>query len=434
MAKQRRKIPIPGGYATGRALGRGALGESILATKRGGGEGRVFKILDHPDWLDEIPLLRIPGVWIGGKSPPGETAWIWSDPVSEGSLRAAMDRGTLPAREFVSILIRALENLERVHASGAVHGGLKPEDILLPAREGVVISDFGHLSLLRARDPDAASAYIFGQVVSRDLRAPFTYLPPEAIDTPVAEPHADIYAIGAILREGLEGRGDRPPIPDRLREAIRALAAPAPNRCPDAKAAREILLGVGEERWEEIPLIGDSPAESASGSEWSEDAVSFTGIPGKPVPAEVTVPAEIPEFTIGDSPASSSPRSQAPSDGGKDEDDPPPMDPAEAVQFLESMKKKTPPEEGAKGGSGEAPKGSYGLVVMGVSGGGKRETIANLIAPLMKLSPKEALEKAAEPVISVLRDVSRLEAEKTFKRFKEARLSARITTRLKKKD
>ena len=50
----------------------------------------------------------------------------------------------------------------------------------------------------------------------------------------------------------------------------------------------------------------------------------------------------------------------------------------------------------------------------------------------LKLTDEEAREKAAEPIISVLKGASKLEAEKIFKRFKDAKVSARITTRLKK--
>ena len=76
--------------------------------------------------------------------------------------------------------------------------------------------------------------------------------------------------------------------------------------------------------------------------------------------------------------------------------------------------------------------GEYGLVVMGVTGGTKKQAIADLIGPLMSLTDEEASEKAAEPIISVLRGVAKIEAEKAYRRFKEAKISVRITTRLKK--
>lgn len=441
MKKNQKSVRLPGGYVVRGLLGCGALGDSYLAFKRGDEEKRVFKILRHADWLDDVPVLRVPGVWIGGKSPTGEPAWIWSRYVEQGSLRAAMDRGTLPARDLGAILMRSLEILERVHAEKKIHGCLKPEDILLPEREGVVITDFGHLPLLRSRDEEAGAAYLFGRVVSREIRAPIAYLPAEAMGANVPDPRGDVYAVGAILREGLEGKGGRPPIPPRLKEVIRTLTASPSSDYPSAGEARALLAAVPDEEWETVPLIG----ESAGGPEKDESfggLVSFVEIPDRPDPVAVGLPAELAVFDVaGEPPAKEARAEDAPDPGGR-KDEPEPLDPKDALRFLESMKsKKKVPEKEAEEmeemkdeveKAARKTPGAYGLVVMGVPGGSKQEQIADLIGPILRITKEEALEKASEPVISVLRGVSKLEAEKAYKRFKDAKVSARITTRLKK--
>jgi serine/threonine protein kinase len=422
--------PVPPGYSVNRLLGRGALGRSYLATKKGDPEGRVFKVLDRPDWLDEIPSLRLPGIWIGGKASDDEAAWIWTRHVEEGSLRTAMDRGSLPARDFAVILIHCLEILERIHGAGRIHGCLKPENILLPPREGVGITDVGHLPLLRSRDEEAARSYIYGTLVSRDARAPFAYLRPEALRANVAEPGGDVYAVGTILREGLEGSGRRPPIPDSLREIVRKLTSPPSKAYPTAEEARALLESLPEESWDSIPMIGTGMGPGGEDQAEFHRIFSFVEVPERPVLVAAGLPSEISVIDVAGAsgPPPMEPQGSLAGGGG---DEPEALDPNEALKFLESMKK---PEEAPpkKKPPPEAEKGAYGVVVMGVQAGTKREAIADLIGPILNLTREEAEEKAAEPIISVLRDVSKLEAEKVYRRFKQAKVSARITTRLKK--
>lgn len=423
-------VRLPGGYTVRSLLGRGALGASYLAIKRGAKEKRVFKVLDHPEWLADLPVLRVPGVWLGGKSPAGEPGWVWSKYVPQGSLRGCMDRGTLPAREFGAILKASLGILERVHAEGAVHGCLKPENLLLPDHETVVITDFGHLPLLRSKDEGAGAAYLYGRVVSRELRAPFTYLPPEALASNTAEPRVDVYGVGAILREGVEGKGNRPPIPAGLRAVIRSLTNPPSDDYPSAREARALLDSVPDGEWDRLPLIAGSVPGPQEREESPDALFSFVEIPDRPVPVAVALPSEMTVFDVAGGPPKASGSAEKPTGEGSAEEDPKPLDPAEALRFLDSMKKKSAPKGEKEEKAGV--QGAFGLVVMGVPEGEKRDTIAELIGPLMDISREEALQKATEPVISVLRGVSKVEAEKAFKRFKNARVSARITTRLKK--
>ncbi|MCZ6602972.1 MAG: protein kinase [Planctomycetota bacterium] len=428
--KDQGNLRLPGGYSVRSLLGRGALGASYLAIKRGAREQRVFKILDHPEWLDQIPVLRVPGIWLGGKSGPGETAWIWSSHVPGGSLRSAMDRGTLSAARLGEILVRCLGILERVHAEDASHGCLKPENILLPEREGVVITDFGHLPLLRSKDEDAGSAYLFGRIVSRDVAPPFTYLPPEALEITEADSRSDVYALGAILREGMEGRGGRPPVPDRIQEVIRRLTGTPSRDYPSAGEARSLIEEIPEDVWRGLPLVAGKVEEIVDRPSEVDRLFSFVDIKDRPVPVAVSLPAELSVFDlVGGPPGSESEPGDSPTGGGGGTE-PEPLDPSEALAFLESIKKK--PEKEEPKNPPEAEKGSYGLVVMGLSSGAMREKIADLISSLMNISREEALERASEPVISVMRGVAKVEAEKAFRRFKQANISARITTRLKK--
>lgn len=107
-----------------------------------------------------------------------------------GSLRRLLLPGEPLAAPLLADLLRQVaEALVFAHAQGTVHGNLKPENVLLEARGEdlwVWLSDFGLNGL---RPPDPLSPY-----QSAEQRA-----------GGAATEHDDLYALGALLVEGLSG-------------------------------------------------------------------------------------------------------------------------------------------------------------------------------------------------------------------------------------
>lgn len=103
-----------------------------------------------------------------------------------------------------------------LHERGLVHGGLRPEKIVLSKHGRAVITDFGTLHPAGAPDPDEAPI------------AP-EYLAPEQILSETTEPRADVFSLGILLYEMLAGErpwnepAPRAPNPDVL------AAAPPPE-------------------------------------------------------------------------------------------------------------------------------------------------------------------------------------------------------------
>lgn len=150
----------------------------------------------------------------------------------EGETLAARLRreGRLVPAEALRLFREIAAGLAEAHAAGVVHRDLKPSNVMLTpdcsGQERAVVMDFG---LARAHQPSAAgelSATQPGLVMGT-----FDYMAPEQMRGEPASPAADVYALGLLLFEMLDGQ---PPFHGRntmdtwmrrIREGPPALAA-----------------------------------------------------------------------------------------------------------------------------------------------------------------------------------------------------------------
>lgn len=141
----------------------------------------------------------VPILGIGEDDSP---LWYTMEYQPNGDLAQQLtERGPLPWREAVALLLRVTAAIGHAHGAGVVHRDLKPSNILLDIDGGPKVADFG-------------LAWMAGQA-GRDLTAPGevlgtpAYLPPESLSTSErpADPRlGDIYALGALLFHLIAGR------------------------------------------------------------------------------------------------------------------------------------------------------------------------------------------------------------------------------------
>lgn len=119
-----------------------------------------------------------------------------------GTLRSTMsDEGFYPeeglVREWLhDFFLPVLDGLEALHEAGIVHRDIKPENVLLD-RNIPKIADFG-LAHSHTLQPLTQSA---------DMKGTPAYMPPEQfMDFRRTDEKADIYALGKILYEAVDGR------------------------------------------------------------------------------------------------------------------------------------------------------------------------------------------------------------------------------------
>jgi eukaryotic-like serine/threonine-protein kinase len=103
--------------------------------------------------------------------------------------------GAAPVPLVLDIVIQVLQALQYAHSSGAVHGDLRPEDIIVSPDGEVKITDFGLASGISA-NPGISDLFPMRSV---------NYQAPEVIEGAKLSPTADIYSIGVIMYEMLTG-------------------------------------------------------------------------------------------------------------------------------------------------------------------------------------------------------------------------------------
>ena len=185
-------------------------------------------------------------------------------------------RGRLPAREAVGLMLGILDGLHAAHQAGVVHRDLKPSNILLDAGGRPKVMDFGIAGRV-------STTGLPGARPNRIVGTP-GYISPEAARGEPASPVMDVFAASVMLSEMLSGqRLNYDPDPwravrrameqtldppadlgadtdDALRAILlRGLSREAPQRWPDAKTFHDALAA-----W--LHPASETPAASDGGS------------------------------------------------------------------------------------------------------------------------------------------------------------------------
>jgi serine/threonine protein kinase len=134
--------------------------------------------------------------------------------------------GALDLATTVRICAQVADGLQALWEAGMVHRDVKPGNILLDAAGNAYITDFG-----LAKDTEGTVLTRPGQPLGS-----MDYMPPEQIRGEPVTGAADIYSLGCVVFECLEGR---PPFADR--EGMRVLWAHLQEDPPDLSAQRADL-------------------------------------------------------------------------------------------------------------------------------------------------------------------------------------------------
>jgi len=104
-------------------------------------------------------------------------------------------QGKLPTDRLIRIFRQAAEGLKAAHDQGVVHRDLKPQNIMLDAKDHVFLTDFG-----LAKSAEQSGMTQTGAVIG----TPF-YMSPEQVKGETVGPRSDIYALGVILYQMAAG-------------------------------------------------------------------------------------------------------------------------------------------------------------------------------------------------------------------------------------
>jgi serine/threonine protein kinase len=216
-----------GEYVLDEKIGHGAFGEVWKAHHRAWTEQfAAVKIPTDPAYLRQLQsegfsLYRLTHpnvVRVIGFDPAATPPYLMTELVGGPSLRQLLLKGRLSVAKSVAIFRQILAGLAYAHSRGAVHGDLKPENVLLEKTDGDAIPD-GAVKLADFGVGMVSAAAALGAGSSSLLRGDRTvgtlaYLAPEQREGSPPDAKSDLFACGVMLFELLTGErpgGAEPP-------------------------------------------------------------------------------------------------------------------------------------------------------------------------------------------------------------------------------
>jgi serine/threonine-protein kinase len=262
------------GYSLGAELGRGASGYVIGAHHRtldrdvaikvvatpGGADGlrrfeleaRILAAVDHPHVVTVHDCVTASGLCL-----------MIMELLPGGTLKDRMRTGTPTPAQAVAVAVDALRGLEAAHSRGVLHRDVKPANLMF-SRAGVLkVTDFGVAKFVSG---DASTSHM--------IRGTPIYMAPEQARGNLS-PASDIYSLGLILYELLNGSIPVDPGSDLVSLLVQRSLAPPPSLHQTAPAVPPSIAALCMSALAPAPEARPSSAgqmarllESAATGEW----------------------------------------------------------------------------------------------------------------------------------------------------------------------
>jgi len=242
------------GYRMGDVIGRGGMGEVVLAedtrigrpvaikrmrgelasddlTARFLREARIQARLEHPA---VVPVHEL------GHDSEGRPYFTMKR-LAGTTLEQVLAAGTTSTNELLRALVDVCLAIDFAHARGVVHRDIKPSNIMLGDYGEVYVLDWGVARLIGERDLGARASGPIDEAATQAgavLGTP-AYMAPEQLSGDAAGPATDAYALGAVLFEVLAGEQLHPrtaEVSPAVRRPERAIAPELDALCTAALA------------------------------------------------------------------------------------------------------------------------------------------------------------------------------------------------------
>jgi predicted ATPase/DNA-binding CsgD family transcriptional regulator len=206
-------------------------------------EARTLAQLEHPH------IVRVLDFAVQDGLP-----FLVMDYAVGGTLRTRHPAGTrLPLEQILAYVSQVASALQYAHDQHLIHRDVKPENLLLDAREQVLLADFG-LALLASHSSSGST-----QAVDQSLLGTTPYLAPEQLRGRPG-PASDQYALGVVVYEWITG--ERPFRGPAIEVALQHVSAEPASLCdlvPGLPPAVEevVLRALAKEPEQRFPSVQD---------------------------------------------------------------------------------------------------------------------------------------------------------------------------------
>jgi serine/threonine protein kinase len=262
------KILGSGGFASvwrARAVGPGGFERAVAVKviRAGRASKKRFQdmLLDEARLVAQIQHPNVAQIWEVGEDPRSlyfVMELVDGDSLDELRCRAEEEKKALPIRVVFRVLADVCGGLHVAHELaqdgvpvGLVHRDVSPQNILV-SRHGIAkLIDFGIAKARQRLAGDTTTGYIKGKI---------TFMAPEQARAEEIDRRADVWAIGAVAYEIIEGKppfdGETdlgrlgalvgpmpvPPMSDHVPAPLRAVVARALEKDRDARHATALAL------------------------------------------------------------------------------------------------------------------------------------------------------------------------------------------------
>jgi serine/threonine-protein kinase len=247
----------PAGYELGELLGRGGMGEVLLArdvridrnvavkrmraevptpdaVARFLREARIQARLDHPAI---VPVHEV------GTDADGRPYFTMKR-LAGTTLADVLSDQREPLQKLLRVFVEVCLAIEFAHARGVIHRDLKPSNVMLGEYGEVYVLDWGVARVIGDLEHEAAAEVeiVDGQTQVGAVLGTPGYMSPEQVRGEAVTPATDVYALGSILFEILAGGPAHPPGHEALVTTLSTVPSPierAPERAipPELDAA-----------------------------------------------------------------------------------------------------------------------------------------------------------------------------------------------------
>ena len=162
-----------------------ALSANAEFTERFLKEGRITAALNHPNLVTVFDI-----------GSHGSVYYLAAEYIPGGTLREKIQAG-IRVGEALDVACDVARGLDFAHAKGFVHRDVKPGNILFKADGIAVLADFG---IAKAMDAQSGATMAGASIGTPD------YMSPEQARAEAVDGRSDLYSLGAVLFEMIEGR------------------------------------------------------------------------------------------------------------------------------------------------------------------------------------------------------------------------------------